>query len=99
LRTRPGDGTKLYDAVDMVMNQRLNSIDGRKAVVLFTDGADTTRRHATYESNLRDAEELDALLYSVQYITNDSFGGGGGGGGWPSGQWPTSNGDILGQIL
>ena len=87
LRTRPGDGTKLYDAVDMVMNQRLNSIDGRKAVVLFTDGADTTSRHATYESNLRDAEELDALVYSVQYNTNDSFGGGGGGGGgWPSGQ-------------
>jgi Ca-activated chloride channel family protein len=100
LRTRPGDGTKLYDAVDMVMNQRLSTIDGRKAVVLFTDGADTTSRHATYESNLRDAEELDALVYSVQYNTNDSFGGGsGGGGGWPSGQWPNSNGDILGQIL
>src|SRR4029078_2949697 len=36
-RTNPGDGTKLYDAVDMVMNQRLNSIDSRKTLVLFTD--------------------------------------------------------------
>jgi Ca-activated chloride channel family protein len=99
LRTRPGDGTKLYDAVDMVINQRLNSVDGRKAVVLFTDGVDTTSRRASYASNLRDAEELDALIYSVQYNTNDNFGGGGGG--WPNGggSWPNSNGDILGQIL
>ena len=100
LQTRPGDGTKLYDAVDMVINQRLSTVDGRKAVVLFTDGVDTTSRHASYESNVQDAEELDALIYPVQYDTNDSFGGGGGGGGWPSsGRWPNSNADILGQIL
>jgi VWFA-related protein len=100
LQTRPGDGTKLYDAVDMVINQRLSTVDGRKAVVLFTDGVDTTSRHASYESNVQDAEELDALIYPVQYDTNDSFGGGGGGGGWPSSRrWPNSNGDILGQIL
>src|SRR6185503_17741433 len=78
LQTRPGDGTKLYDAVDMVINQRLSTVDGRKAVVLFTDGVDTTSRHASYESNVRDAEELDALIYPVQYDTNDNFGGGGG---------------------
>lgn len=100
-RTRPGDGTKLYDAVDLVMNQRLNNIDGRKAIVLFTDGVDTTSRHASYASNIRDAEELDALIYPVQYDTNDSFGGNNGGGSsWPGhGRLPNSNVDILGQIL
>jgi len=82
-RTRPGDGTKLYDAVDMVMNQRLNTVDGRKAVVLFTDGVDTTSRHASYESNVRDAEELDALIYPVQYDTYSDQNGGGGSG-WPA---------------
>lgn len=98
-RTRTGDGTKLYDAVDMVMNQRLNNVDGRKAIVLFTDGVDTTSRHASYESNLRDAEELDALIYPVQYDTYSDQNGGGGSG-WPgSGRWPSSNGDILGSIL
>jgi Ca-activated chloride channel family protein len=98
-RTRPGDGTKLYDAVDLVMNQRLNSVDGRKAVVLFTDGVDTTSRHASYASNVRDAEELDALIYPVQYDTYLDQAGVGGGG-WPgSGRWPNSNADILGQIL
>jgi Ca-activated chloride channel family protein len=100
-RTRPGDGTKLYDAVDLVMNQRLNSVDGRKAVVLFTDGVDTTSRHASYASNVRDAEELDALIYPVQYDTYVDQGGLGRGSGWPgsAGRWPNSNGDILGQIL
>ena len=99
-RTRTGNGTKLYDAVDMVMNQRLNREQGRKAVVLFTDGVDTTSRHASYASNIRDAEELDALVYPVQYDTYVDQGGRGGGGGWPqSGRWPRSNSDILGQIL
>jgi Ca-activated chloride channel homolog len=97
-RTRPGNGTKLYDAVDLAMNQRLNRIPGRKAIVLFTDGVDTTSRHASYESNIRDAEEFDALIYPVQYDTYTDMVGIGGG--WPgSGRWPNSNGDILGQIL
>lgn len=97
LRSEPGDGTKLYDAVDLVMNQRLNNVDGRKAIVLFTDGVDTTSRHASYDSNIRDAEELDALIYPVQYDTYTGQGGGGGGGGWPGSG--NSGVDILGQIL
>lgn len=99
-RTETGDGTKLYDAVDLVINRSLRDVDGRKAVVLFTDGVDTTSRHASYESNLRDAEELDALIYPVQYDTSDVNGGGGGGGGvvWP-GSTSGTVADILGQIL
>ncbi len=95
--TEPGNGTRLYDAVDMVINERLNNISGRKAIVLFTDGVDTTSRHSSFESNIRDAEELDALVYPIQYDTYQDQGGGvfgGGGGGWPG-----SNSDILGQIL
>jgi VWFA-related protein len=99
-RTRPGDGTKLYEAVDMVMNQKLNSVSGRKAIVLFTDGVDTTSRHATYASNVRDAEELDALIYPVQFDTYMDMSGGNGGGGWPgSGRRPTSSVGVLIQIL
>ncbi|HYJ45305.1 MAG TPA: VWA domain-containing protein, partial [Pyrinomonadaceae bacterium] len=55
-RTHTGGNTKLYDAVDFVINQRLNHVDGRKAVVLFTDGVDTASHHGTYQSNIRDAE-------------------------------------------
>lgn len=99
-RTEPGDGTKLYDAVDLVMNQHLNNVSGRKAIVLFTDGVDTTSRHASYASNVRDAEELDALVYPVQYDTYMDMSRGGGGGGWPGARrLPSSPIDILGQIL
>ena len=97
-RTRTGNGTRLYDAVDMVINQRLARISGRKAVILFTDGVDTTSRSGTYADNVRDAEELDALIYPVQYDTFSDVGGGGGN--WPgSSRAPTSPIDILGQIL
>ena len=68
-RTRTGGGTRLYDAVDTVINQRFNRISGRKAIVLFTDGVDTTSRHTDYASTIRDAEELDALIYPIQYDT------------------------------
>ncbi|HYG09067.1 MAG TPA: VWA domain-containing protein, partial [Pyrinomonadaceae bacterium] len=47
-RVRPGEGTKLYDAVDFIINERFNSIEGRKAILLFTDGVDTSSRRASY---------------------------------------------------
>lgn len=76
-RTHTGGGTRLYDTVDLVINKHLKNISGRKAVVLFTDGVDTTSHRASYDSTLRDAEELDALIYPVAYDTEDAgFGGG-----------------------
>jgi len=98
-RVHPGDGTRLYDAVDMVINQKLSQVQGRKAVVLFTDGVDTTSRRASYQSTVLDAEELDALIYPVQY---DTFMDVSGGGSWPSGggSWPGGRtDDVFAQIL
>ena len=101
-RTRTGQGTKLYDAVDLTINQYLSRVSGRKAVVLFTDGLDTTSRYATYETNIRDAEELDALIYPVQYDTYHNANSGGGV------SWPNTGGSgspiedairIFGSIL
>lgn len=68
-KTRVESGTSLYDAVDLVMNQKLKRIAGRKAVVLFTDGVDTTSERAHDLSNLRDALEIDMLIYPIQYDT------------------------------
>ena len=67
--TRIATGTSLYDAVSMTMNDRLRTIKGRKAIVLFTDGVDTTSRRSNDFENLRDALELDALIYPVRYDT------------------------------
>src|SRR5687768_2933701 len=66
-----GFSTRLYDAVALVISERLNKIEGRKAIVLFTDGVDTKSYLATYKSTLREAEELDGLIYAIQYDTTD----------------------------
>ncbi len=87
-RTRNGGSTRLYDAVDFVINQRFNRVSGRKAIVLFTDGVDTTSKRASYQSNVRDAEELDALIYPVQYDTYNDVNAGGGYGRGGGSNWP-----------
>jgi VWFA-related protein len=91
-RSHTGSGTSLYDAVDMVINQQLRRISGRKAIVLFTDGVDTTSRRATYQSNVMDAQELDALIYPVQYDTSRDIST------VPNFPSRVPN-DVLGQIL
>jgi Ca-activated chloride channel homolog len=90
-RARTDDGTRLYDAVDMVINQQLSRIQGRKAIVLFTDGVDTTSRRASYQSNVMDAQELDALIYPVQYDTSRDMS--------IQSYPPMGSIDIFGQIL
>ncbi len=64
-----GDGTSLYNAVDEALRKQFATIEGRKAVVLFTDGVDTTSRKNTYDSTLNFAEESDALIFPIYYNT------------------------------
>ena len=71
-RSSTGGGTRLYDTVDSIFREQLGTISGRKAVVLFTDGVDTTSHRASYESTLRQAEESEAPIYSVDYDTSGS---------------------------
>ncbi len=107
-RTHTGGGTRLYDAVDLVINDQLRRIQGRKAVVLFTDGVDSSSGQASFESTLEEAAELDAMIYPIQYDTLDgNVNNGGGGGGWPGrNRYPRRRGgrnpgwgDILGGII
>lgn len=67
--TQISTGTSLYEAVDLVINEKLKKISGRKAIVLFTDGVDTTSHRANDSDNRSDAMELDALIYPIQYDT------------------------------
>lgn len=67
-RIAPGPwqmGTRLYDAVDFGLNA-LKPVSARKAVILLTDGENTWGK-ATVKSTLRDAEESDVVVYTVQY--------------------------------
>lgn len=76
-----GSGTSLYEAVDFSLKKRLSKIEGRKAIVLFTDGVDTTSstRKATYDTTIALAEESDSLIFPIYYNTyfdNRQSGGG-----------------------
>ncbi|HXH69757.1 MAG TPA: VWA domain-containing protein, partial [Pyrinomonadaceae bacterium] len=75
-----GDGTSLYDAVDFSLRKRLSKVEGRKAIVLFTDGVDTASYKNDYDSTLLEAEESDALIFPIYYNTyleNRGIGSGG----------------------
>jgi VWFA-related protein len=102
MQTEFGDGTSLYDTVDFVIRQELRQIEGRKAVVLFTDGVDTTSRRSDYQNTVREAEEADALFYPVRFNTFNDMQGGNGGSNYPYPQSRGGNigiGGIIGIIL
>jgi Ca-activated chloride channel homolog len=73
-QTRTGGSTRLYDAVDLVITERLGKVQGRKAVVLLTDGVDTASYLASAESTIGRVEESGALVYPIQYDTEGLAG-------------------------
>lgn len=66
--TRSGQGTKIYDAVELALNN-VRRIQGRKAIVIFTDGVDWHSDKATYESTLRWLDEEGIIVYPIRYDT------------------------------
>jgi Mg-chelatase subunit ChlD len=75
-KTNFGSGTSLYEAVAAVSELEQMKATGRKAMVIFTDGVDTTSRMASYQSTIDSTEEIDALIYPIRYDTSDRNGGG-----------------------
>jgi Ca-activated chloride channel homolog len=63
--------TSLYDAIHRTINEKMNKIQGRKAIVVLTDGVDTASKQATYESAIEMAASAGIITYSVQYETRN----------------------------
>ena len=65
-------GTSLYDAIYLAARE-LENRDGRKVIVVVTDGGDTTSAK-DFHAALRAAHMADAVIYSVLVmpITNDA---------------------------
>ena len=85
--TRISGSTKLYEAVDKVVD-RLETIQGRKAIVLFTDGVDTASRRANYRNTVEKVEESGAIVYPIKYDTEGDQQGGSYGPTTNSWPWP-----------
>lgn len=67
-KTKAGQGTKVYDAVELALNT-IRKIRGRKAIVIFTDGMDWHSDDATYEGTLRGLDEEGVVFYPIRYET------------------------------
>jgi VWFA-related protein len=60
-----GIGTLLYDAVFLAADEVLRPLDGRKALILLSDGVDYGSR-TTLDRAVRTAQEADAGIYSIR---------------------------------
>src|SRR5258708_4333916 len=99
-----GGGTQLYDAVFLASNELMKKQQGRKALVILSDGVDRGSK-TSLESAIESAQRADTVVYSIYFADShredrnegQRRGGGmgrGGGGGWPGGGggWPGGGG-------
>jgi VWFA-related protein len=88
---RSRGGTQLYDAIYLASNELMQSKDGRKALVVFSDGADRGSKETLNEA-VDAADKANLAIYTIYFKgeqggSGNGFPGGGhrGGGGWPGG--------------
>jgi len=67
-KTQSGKGTRLYDAFDLALAS-IRNIQGRKAIVLFTDGVDFHSVESTFDGTLRGLDEEGVIVYPIRYDT------------------------------
>ncbi|MBI2956052.1 MAG: VWA domain-containing protein [Acidobacteria bacterium] len=58
-------GTRLYDALYQVIHENLDGKEGRKAIILISDGVDAGSA-ATQEQVVRAAQRADVIIYPVR---------------------------------
>jgi VWFA-related protein len=79
-RGRGGGGTLLYDSVYLASNEIMSKQQGRKAIIILTDGVD----HGSKESlqvAIETAQRADTVVYSILFADKEGYGNGGGYGG------------------
>jgi len=99
-----GGGTHLYDSIFLASDELMGKQQGRKAIVVLTDGVDRGSKESI-ESAIESAQRANTIVYSIYFAGQEGgYGGRGGGmggghrggigfpggGGWPGGGggWP-----------
>ena len=81
---RRGGGTTLYDAVYLGCDEIMRKQNGRKALILLSDGEDNGSRKTLYDA-AESAQRSDTLVYTILFVDQEAafgnFGGFGGRGG------------------
>jgi VWFA-related protein len=75
-----GAGTTLYDAVYLASQDVIQKQQGRKALIVLSDGVDHGSKESL-ESAIETAQRADAIVYAIYFAgeqqTQNPFGGGG----------------------
>jgi len=96
-----GGGTMLYDSIFLASDELMQKQEGRKALVLLTDGVDTGSKESL-DAAVESAQRADTVVYCILFKDDDSYGRRGGfgpsvgypGGGHHGGQrYPTQHAD------
>jgi len=88
-----GGGTHLYDAVYLGSDEILKKQQGRKALILLSDGMDNGSQ-LTIEKAVETAQRADTLVYSILFEDPNGNRGFGGRGHWGGGR---RGGDVDGR--
>ena len=85
----PHGGTQLYDAVYLASDELMKPKDGRKALIVFSDGVDRGSKETLNEA-IDAADHANVSVYTIyfkgqQERDQSGFPGGHHGGGWPGG--------------
>jgi VWFA-related protein len=91
-RIHGGGGTQLYDAIYLASDELMKSRNGRKALIVFSDGVDRGSKETLNEA-IDAADHANVSVYTIyfkgeQERSDNGYPGGhhgGMGGGWPGG--------------
>lgn len=65
-RYRPGQRTTFYDALYLAADEQLKKVEGRKLIILLTDGIDSTEvKRADFQDALAAVKRAEASVYVV----------------------------------
>ncbi|MBZ5629320.1 MAG: VWA domain-containing protein, partial [Acidobacteriia bacterium] len=71
-------GTALYDAVFLASDEVIKKQEGRKALIILSDGVDNASR-VSLERAIESAQRHDTMVYSILFADEEGYGGGWGG--------------------
>ncbi|GAB4245542.1 MAG: hypothetical protein Kow00109_21570 [Acidobacteriota bacterium] len=63
-RLRAGGGTSLYDAIYLLCEQKMLYEEGRRTLIVLSDGADLTSKH-TFQDALEMAQRAEVVIYAI----------------------------------
>jgi VWFA-related protein len=101
---RRGGGTHLYDAVFLVSDELMRKQQGRKALIILSDGVDHGSKE-TLADAIETAQRADTIVYSIlfadeqAYGNRPGFGMGPGGHGGHGGRYPQQQEHVDGKKI